>query len=58
MIEGNVTENSSIINISLIAARHRYVGQSIYSVSKVGVIAMTKTAWLEFGQYVLDIYLD
>jgi len=58
MIEGNATKNSSIINISSIAARGRYVGLSTYSASKAGVIAMTKSASLEFGQYVLDIYLD
>ncbi|GAB1868861.1 Estradiol 17-beta-dehydrogenase 8 [Camponotus japonicus] len=51
MIEGNATENSSIINISSIAAKRSYVGYSTYSVSKAGVIAMTKTASLEFGQF-------
>ncbi|XP_011259766.2 estradiol 17-beta-dehydrogenase 8 [Camponotus floridanus] len=51
MIEGNATENSSIINISSIAATRRDVGQSIYSASKAGVIAMTRTASLEFGQF-------
>ncbi|XP_025264469.1 estradiol 17-beta-dehydrogenase 8-like isoform X3 [Camponotus floridanus] len=51
MIEGNATENSSIINISSLAATHRDVGLSIYSASKAGVIAMTKTASLEFGQF-------
>ncbi|EFN74828.1 Estradiol 17-beta-dehydrogenase 8 [Camponotus floridanus] len=49
MIEGNVTKNSSIINISSLAATHRDVGLSIYSASKAGVIAMTKCASLEFG---------
>jgi len=58
MMEGNATKNSSIINISSIVARRRYVGFSTYSTSKAGVIAMTKSASLEFGQYVLDIYLD
>ncbi|GAB1868859.1 Estradiol 17-beta-dehydrogenase 8 [Camponotus japonicus] len=51
MIEGNATKNSSIINISSIAARGRYVGFSTYSASKAGVIAMTKSASLEFGQF-------
>ncbi|XP_011259780.2 estradiol 17-beta-dehydrogenase 8-like [Camponotus floridanus] len=51
MIEGNATENSSIINISSILAKHKYVGRSIYSASKAGVIAMTKSASLEFGQF-------
>ncbi|GAB1868862.1 Estradiol 17-beta-dehydrogenase 8 [Camponotus japonicus] len=51
MIEGNATKNSTIINISSIAARRRYVGFSTYSTSKAGVIAMTKSASLEFGQF-------
>ncbi|XP_025264470.1 estradiol 17-beta-dehydrogenase 8-like [Camponotus floridanus] len=51
MIEGNATKNSSIINISSIAARHVFVGHSTYSASKAGVIAMTKCASLEFGQF-------
>ncbi|EFN74230.1 Estradiol 17-beta-dehydrogenase 8, partial [Camponotus floridanus] len=51
MIEGNATKNSSIINISSIAASGRYVGHSTYSASKAGVIAMIKSASLEFGQY-------
>ncbi|GAB1868855.1 Estradiol 17-beta-dehydrogenase 8 [Camponotus japonicus] len=51
MIEGNATENSSIINISSIAAKRSYVGYSTYSASKAGVIAMTKCASLEFGQF-------
>ncbi|GAB1868853.1 Estradiol 17-beta-dehydrogenase 8 [Camponotus japonicus] len=51
MIEGNATKNSTIINISSIAARRRYVGFSTYSTSKAGVVAMTKSASLEFGQF-------
>ncbi|GAB1868858.1 Estradiol 17-beta-dehydrogenase 8 [Camponotus japonicus] len=51
MIEGNTTENSSIINISSIFAKRSYVGYSTYSASKAGVIAMTKSASLEFGQF-------
>ncbi|GAB1868857.1 Estradiol 17-beta-dehydrogenase 8 [Camponotus japonicus] len=51
MIEGNATKNSTIINISSIAARGRYVGLSTYSASKAGVVAMTKSASLEFGQF-------
>jgi len=58
MIEGNATKNSSIINISSFVAINGYAGLSIHSASKAGVIAMTKSASLEFGQYVLDIYLD
>ncbi|XP_025264468.1 estradiol 17-beta-dehydrogenase 8-like isoform X2 [Camponotus floridanus] len=52
MIEGNATENSSIINISSILAKHcNFIGHSIYCASKAGVIAMTKCASLEFGQF-------
>ncbi|GAB1868868.1 Estradiol 17-beta-dehydrogenase 8 [Camponotus japonicus] len=52
MIEGNATENSSIINISSILAKHcNFIGHSTYSASKAGVIAMTKCASLEFGQF-------
>ncbi|XP_019883580.2 estradiol 17-beta-dehydrogenase 8 [Camponotus floridanus] len=51
MIEGNATKNSSIINISSIAAINGYAEVSIHSASKAGVIAMTKSASLEFGQF-------
>ncbi|XP_072745085.1 (3R)-3-hydroxyacyl-CoA dehydrogenase isoform X2 [Anoplolepis gracilipes] len=49
MIEGNATKDSSIINMSSIVARGN-IGQTSYSASKAGVIAMTKTASMEFGQ--------
>ncbi|XP_019882912.1 estradiol 17-beta-dehydrogenase 8 isoform X1 [Camponotus floridanus] len=51
LMEGNANTNSSIINISSIAANGRYVGYSTYNASKAGVIAMTKSASLELGQF-------
>lgn len=58
MIEANATKDSSIINISSIIAKNGNIGQTNYSASKAGVIAMTKSASLEFGQYVSDIHND
>lgn len=52
MIAANATVNSSIINISSIIGKRGNIGQSNYSASKAGVIAMTKCASMEFGQYV------
>lgn len=57
MIAANATKNSSIINISSIIGKYGNIGQSNYSASKAGVIAMTKTASKEFGQYVSDIHI-
>ena len=57
MIEANATKDSSIINISSIVGKNGNIGQSNYSASKAGVVAMTKSASMEFGQYVLDIYI-
>ncbi|XP_029164322.1 estradiol 17-beta-dehydrogenase 8 [Nylanderia fulva] len=51
MIEGNATKDSSIINMSSIIATRGNIGQSNYSASKAGVIAMTKSASMEFGQF-------
>ncbi|XP_011868760.1 PREDICTED: estradiol 17-beta-dehydrogenase 8 [Vollenhovia emeryi] len=51
MISANATENSSIINISSITGKRGNIGQSNYSASKAGVIAMTSTASMEFGQF-------
>ncbi|XP_011634645.1 estradiol 17-beta-dehydrogenase 8 [Pogonomyrmex barbatus] len=51
MIEANATKNSSIINISSIAGKHGNIGQSNYSASKAGVVAMTKSASMEFGEF-------
>ncbi|KAM0733157.1 (3R)-3-hydroxyacyl-CoA dehydrogenase [Formica fusca] len=51
MIEGNTTKDSSIINVSSIIATRGNIGQCSYSASKAGVIAMTKSASMEFGQF-------
>ncbi|GAB1861145.1 Estradiol 17-beta-dehydrogenase 8 [Camponotus japonicus] len=51
MIEANTIKDSSIINISSIIGTRGNIGQSIYSASKAGVIAMTKSASMEFGQF-------
>lgn len=56
MIEANATKNSSIINISSIFGKRGNIGQCNYSASKAGVIALTKTASMEFGQYVSNLY--
>lgn len=58
MIEGNATKDSSIVNVSSIIATCGNIGQSNYSASKAGVIAMTKSASMEFGQYVSDIHFN
>ncbi|KAH0956504.1 hypothetical protein HN011_001836 [Eciton burchellii] len=50
MIEANVTKDSSIINISSIVGKRGNFGQSNYSASKAGVIALTKCASMEFGK--------
>lgn len=55
MIEANTTKGSSIINVSSIIGKHGNIGQVNYSASKAGVIAMTKTACMEFGKYVSGI---
>ncbi|XP_039302603.1 estradiol 17-beta-dehydrogenase 8 [Solenopsis invicta] len=51
MIEANATKDSSIINISSIVGKRGNIGQSNYCASKAGVVAMTKTASMEFGQF-------
>lgn len=55
MIEANVAENASIINISSIIGKRGNIGQTNYSASKAGVIAMTKCATIEFGKWVFEI---
>ncbi|KAL6448098.1 hypothetical protein ACFW04_000257 [Cataglyphis niger] len=55
MIERNTTKDSSIINMSSIIAIRGNIGQSNYSASKAGVIAMTKSASMEFGQFGIRI---
>ncbi|XP_012525841.1 estradiol 17-beta-dehydrogenase 8 [Monomorium pharaonis] len=51
MMEANATKNSSIINISSIVGKRGNIGQSNYCASKAGVVAMTKSASMEFGQF-------
>ncbi|XP_039302560.1 estradiol 17-beta-dehydrogenase 8 [Solenopsis invicta] len=51
MIEASATKDSSIINISSIFAKRENIGHSNYCASKAGVVAMTKTASMEFGQF-------
>ncbi|XP_012232417.1 (3R)-3-hydroxyacyl-CoA dehydrogenase isoform X2 [Linepithema humile] len=51
MIEANASKDSSIINVSSIVGKYGNIGQSNYSASKAGVIAMTKTASMELGQF-------
>lgn len=50
MIKANLSTNSSIINLSSIIGKIGNMGQANYAASKAGVIAITKTACLEFGQ--------
>lgn len=50
MINANVNKGGSIINISSIIGKIGNMGQANYAASKAGVIALTKTASLEFGQ--------
>lgn len=52
MINANVSTNGSIVNVSSIIGKIGNMGQANYAASKAGVIALTQTASLEFGQYV------
>ncbi|XP_003699839.2 (3R)-3-hydroxyacyl-CoA dehydrogenase [Megachile rotundata] len=51
MMNANVSTGSSIINLSSIIGKIGNMGQANYAASKAGVIAITKTACLEFGQF-------
>lgn len=51
MINANVNKGGSIVNISSIIGKIGNMGQANYAASKAGVIALTKTASLEFGQF-------
>ncbi|XP_076755975.1 (3R)-3-hydroxyacyl-CoA dehydrogenase [Xylocopa sonorina] len=51
MIDADVQKGASIVNISSIIAKIGNMGQANYAASKAGVVALTKTAALEFGQY-------
>lgn len=50
MIDADVSKEGSIVNISSIIGKTGNIGQVNYSASKAGVVALTKTASLEFGQ--------
>lgn len=52
MINANVSTSGSIVNVSSIIGKIGNIGQANYAASKAGVIALTQTASLEFGQYV------
>ncbi|XP_066588382.1 (3R)-3-hydroxyacyl-CoA dehydrogenase [Prorops nasuta] len=51
MITAGVSSGASIINISSIIGKTGNIGQSNYSAAKAGVVAITKTASMEFGQF-------
>lgn len=50
MIVADVSNGGSIVNISSIIAKMGNMGQANYAASKAGVIALAKTASIEFGQ--------
>lgn len=50
MIEAGVSEGGSIINLSSIIGKIGNIGQCNYSASKAGVVALTRTAAMEFGK--------
>ena len=51
MINANVSTSGSIVNVSSIIGKIGNIGQANYAASKAGVIALTQTASLEFGQF-------
>lgn len=51
MIDAGVNKGGSIVNISSITGKIGNIGQANYAASKAGVIALTQTAALEFGQF-------
>ncbi|XP_064616400.1 estradiol 17-beta-dehydrogenase 8-like [Liolophura sinensis] len=50
MILENKIQNASFVNIASIVGKIGNIGQSNYAPSKAGVLALTKTAALEFGR--------
>lgn len=50
IVNANAGIGSSIINVSSIIGKTGNIGQANYAASKAGVIALTQTASLEFGQ--------
>ena len=51
MIAADVSNGGSIVNISSIIAKTGNMGQANYAASKAGVIALAKTASIEFAQF-------
>lgn len=51
MIEAGVSHGGAVVNMASIIGKLGNVGQSNYSASKAGVIAMTKSASMEFGKF-------
>ncbi|XP_033327960.2 (3R)-3-hydroxyacyl-CoA dehydrogenase isoform X1 [Megalopta genalis] len=51
MLEAKVNKDGSIINLSSIIGKVGNIGQVNYAASKAGVIALTKTASFEFGEF-------
>ncbi|KOC66022.1 Estradiol 17-beta-dehydrogenase 8, partial [Habropoda laboriosa] len=51
MIDADVSKCGSIVNLSSIIGKVGNMGQANYAASKAGVIALTKTASLEFGPF-------
>ena len=50
IVNANTSIGSSIVNVSSIIGKTGNMGQANYAASKAGVIALTQTASLEFGQ--------
>ncbi|KOX79360.1 Estradiol 17-beta-dehydrogenase 8 [Melipona quadrifasciata] len=51
IVNANIGIGSSIVNVSSIIGKTGNMGQANYAASKAGVIALTQTASLEFGQF-------
>ncbi|KAF3422280.1 hypothetical protein E2986_09488 [Frieseomelitta varia] len=51
IVNANTGIGSSIVNVSSIIGKTGNMGQANYAASKAGVIALTQTASLEFGQF-------
>lgn len=50
MVDSGNSQRASIVNISSIIGKTGNMGQCNYSASKAGVVAMTKSASMEFGK--------
>ncbi|XP_031849473.1 (3R)-3-hydroxyacyl-CoA dehydrogenase [Nomia melanderi] len=51
IVEAQISEGGSIVNVSSILGNTGNMGQANYTASKAGVVAVTKTAAYEFGKY-------